>query len=107
MWVFHFSDKTQRSILIVHLTWQKKIKGLGQTNSEYTSISTILFPLSFFYYLFYFWNQNYEENKVHDKMAFSQGLKLSDLNDFISPSQACIKPVEVKKTNSSTSVSKY
>ncbi|KAF9275561.1 hypothetical protein BGZ88_002265 [Linnemannia elongata] len=31
-------------------------------------------------------------------MAFSGALTLSDLNDFISPSQACIKPVEVAKT---------
>ncbi|KAG0315907.1 hypothetical protein BGZ99_007180 [Dissophora globulifera] len=32
-------------------------------------------------------------------MAFSGALTLSDLNDFISPSQACIKPVEVAKTS--------
>ncbi|KAF9175442.1 hypothetical protein BGX21_005920 [Mortierella sp. AD011] len=32
-------------------------------------------------------------------MAFSGALTLSDLNDFISPSQACIKPVEVSKTS--------
>ncbi|KAF9199030.1 hypothetical protein BGZ49_010910 [Haplosporangium sp. Z 27] len=32
-------------------------------------------------------------------MAFSGALTLSDLNDFISPSQACIKPVEVTKTS--------
>ncbi|KAL1924751.1 uncharacterized protein VTP21DRAFT_4405 [Calcarisporiella thermophila] len=31
-------------------------------------------------------------------MAFSSGLILTDLNDYIAPSQACIKPVEVKKT---------
>ncbi|KZT41487.1 iron hydrogenase [Sistotremastrum suecicum HHB10207 ss-3] len=29
-------------------------------------------------------------------MAFSGALTITDLNDFISPSQACIKPVEVK-----------
>lgn len=28
-------------------------------------------------------------------MAFSGALALTDLNDFITPSQACIKPVEV------------
>ncbi|TPX37701.1 hypothetical protein SmJEL517_g00732 [Synchytrium microbalum] len=32
---------------------------------------------------------------------FSGALLLTDLNDFISPSQACIKPVEVKKTSDS------
>ncbi|KAI8353817.1 iron hydrogenase [Mortierella sp. GBAus27b] len=32
-------------------------------------------------------------------MALSGALTLSDLNDFISPSQACIKPVEVAKTS--------
>ncbi|KAF9365256.1 hypothetical protein BGX34_010733 [Mortierella sp. NVP85] len=32
-------------------------------------------------------------------MALSGALTLSDLNDFISPSQACIKPVEVTKTS--------
>ncbi|KAF9110366.1 hypothetical protein BGX27_006461 [Mortierella sp. AM989] len=32
-------------------------------------------------------------------MAFSGALTLSDLNDFISPSQACIKPIEVAKTS--------
>lgn len=31
-------------------------------------------------------------------MAFSGALTLTDLNDFITPSQACIKPVE--QTNS-------
>ncbi|RUS16273.1 nuclear prelamin A recognition factor-like protein [Endogone sp. FLAS-F59071] len=31
-------------------------------------------------------------------MAFSGAVVLADLNDFISPSQACIKPVEVKTT---------
>ncbi|CAG7854763.1 Cytosolic Fe-S cluster assembly factor NAR1 AltName: Full=Nuclear architecture-related protein 1 [Serendipita indica DSM 11827] len=30
-------------------------------------------------------------------MAFSGAVTLTDLNDFITPSQACIKPVEVKK----------
>ncbi|KAG0236466.1 hypothetical protein BGW42_003372 [Actinomortierella wolfii] len=32
-------------------------------------------------------------------MAFSGALQLSDLNDFIAPSQACIKPVESNKTS--------
>ncbi|KAJ1968580.1 Cytosolic Fe-S cluster assembly factor nar1 [Dispira parvispora] len=36
-------------------------------------------------------------------MAFSAGLTLSDLNDYISPSQACIKPVEVKKKSDQSS----
>ncbi|CAO3624879.1 unnamed protein product [Cunninghamella blakesleeana] len=31
-------------------------------------------------------------------MAFSSALILTDLNDYIAPSQACIKPVEVKKS---------
>ncbi|KAI8870663.1 iron hydrogenase [Ramicandelaber brevisporus] len=30
-------------------------------------------------------------------MAFSGGLRLTDLNDFITPSQECVKPVESKK----------
>jgi hypothetical protein len=29
-----------------------------------------------------------------NKMSFSAGLKLTGLDDFIAPSQACIKPVE-------------
>ncbi|KAI9030965.1 cytosolic Fe-S cluster assembly factor NARFL-like protein [Phycomyces nitens] len=31
-------------------------------------------------------------------MAFSSALVLTDLNDYIAPSQACIKPVEIQKT---------
>ncbi|KND01864.1 iron-sulfur cluster assembly protein NAR1 [Spizellomyces punctatus DAOM BR117] len=31
-------------------------------------------------------------------MGFSGAVVLTDLNDFITPSQACIKPVEIKKT---------
>ncbi|KAI8325986.1 nuclear prelamin A recognition factor-like protein [Martensiomyces pterosporus] len=31
-------------------------------------------------------------------MSFSGGLRLTDLNDYITPGQECIKPVEVKKT---------
>lgn len=31
-------------------------------------------------------------------MAFSSALVLTDLNDYIAPSQACIKPVEVEKS---------
>ncbi|KAJ1956603.1 Cytosolic Fe-S cluster assembly factor nar1 [Linderina pennispora] len=34
-------------------------------------------------------------------MAFSGGLRLTDLNDYITPGQECIKPVEVKKTGKS------
>ncbi|KAJ1963480.1 Cytosolic Fe-S cluster assembly factor nar1, partial [Dipsacomyces acuminosporus] len=30
-------------------------------------------------------------------MSFSGGLRLTDLNDYITPGQECIKPVEVKK----------
>ncbi|KAI8063804.1 iron hydrogenase [Gongronella butleri] len=32
-------------------------------------------------------------------MAFSSALTLTDLNDYIAPSQACIKPVEIKKAD--------
>ncbi|KAF7720812.1 hypothetical protein EC973_006001 [Apophysomyces ossiformis] len=32
-------------------------------------------------------------------MAFSSALILTDLNDYIAPSQACIKPVEIKKSD--------
>ncbi|KAI9253190.1 iron hydrogenase [Sporodiniella umbellata] len=31
-------------------------------------------------------------------MAFSSAIVLSDLNDYIAPSQACIKPVEINKS---------
>ncbi|KAJ1978428.1 Cytosolic Fe-S cluster assembly factor nar1 [Dimargaris xerosporica] len=31
-------------------------------------------------------------------MAFSAGLTLADLNDYIAPSQACIKPVQIDKS---------
>jgi len=33
---------------------------------------------------------------------FSGALILTDLNDFIAPSQACVKPVEVHKTASTS-----
>jgi hypothetical protein len=32
---------------------------------------------------------------------FSSALKLTDLNDYLAPSQACIKPVKVDKTDAS------
>lgn len=34
--------------------------------------------------------------------GFSSVLQLTDLDDFITPSQECIKPVEIKKKSSST-----
>ncbi|KAJ2834674.1 Cytosolic Fe-S cluster assembly factor nar1 [Coemansia erecta] len=34
-------------------------------------------------------------------MSFSGGLRLTDLNDYITPGQECIKPVPVKKTSRS------
>jgi iron only hydrogenase large subunit-like protein len=34
-------------------------------------------------------------------MSFSSAVILTDLNDFIAPSQACIKPVEAPKTTDS------
>jgi len=37
-------------------------------------------------------------------MSLSGGLKLTDLNDFITPSQACIKPISVPKTDSMTEI---
>jgi hypothetical protein len=39
-------------------------------------------------------------------MAFSSALVLTDLNDYISPSQACIKPVEVQKKESAEEVNR-
>ena len=36
-------------------------------------------------------------------MAFSGVLQLTDLDDFITPSQECIKPVKVEKKISSSS----
>lgn len=38
-------------------------------------------------------------------MAFSSALVLTDLNDYIAPSQACIKPVEVTKSEDKGQVS--
>lgn len=38
-------------------------------------------------------------------MAFSSALVLTDLNDYIAPSQACIKPVEVEKSENKGPVS--
>jgi hypothetical protein len=38
-------------------------------------------------------------------MAFSSALVLTDLNDYIAPSQACIKPVEVTKSEDKGPVS--
>ncbi|KAJ2503586.1 Cytosolic Fe-S cluster assembly factor nar1 [Coemansia sp. RSA 1972] len=35
-------------------------------------------------------------------MSFSGGLRLTDLNDYITPGQECIKPVAVKKTGRSS-----
>lgn len=36
--------------------------------------------------------------RPHTTMSFSGALTLTDLNDFITPSQACIKPVEEVKS---------
>ena len=38
-------------------------------------------------------------------MAFSSALVLTDLNDYIAPSQACIKPVEIEKSEDQGPVS--
>ncbi|KAJ2892061.1 Cytosolic Fe-S cluster assembly factor nar1, partial [Coemansia aciculifera] len=35
-------------------------------------------------------------------MAFSGGLRLTDLNDYITPGQECIKPMDVKKTGAAS-----
>lgn len=40
-------------------------------------------------------------------MAFSSALVLTDLNDYIAPSQACIKPVEVTKSEDKGQVSLF
>ena len=40
---------------------------------------------------------------IESKMAFSGVLQLTDLDDFITPSQECIKPVKVEKKISSSS----
>lgn len=40
-------------------------------------------------------------------MAFSSALVLTDLNDYIAPSQACIKPVEVEKSENKGPVSLF
>lgn len=37
-------------------------------------------------------------------MSLSGGLRLTDLNDYITPSQACIKPITIPKTDSSTQI---
>lgn len=38
-------------------------------------------------------------------MAFSSALVLTDLNDYIAPSQACVKPVEIEKSENKGPVS--
>jgi hypothetical protein len=35
---------------------------------------------------------------------FSAALKLTDLDDFITPSQECIKPVEIKKSKTGSKI---
>lgn len=35
---------------------------------------------------------------------FSGALQLTDLDDFITPSQECIKPVEIKKSNTGAKI---
>jgi hypothetical protein len=50
--------------------------------------------LSFFFFFPIF---SFFKKFITLKMAFSSALVLTDLNDFIAPSQACIKPVEVVK----------
>jgi hypothetical protein len=40
-------------------------------------------------------------------MAFSSAIVLTDLNDYISPSQACIKPVEIEKSQENKGPVKY
>ena len=37
---------------------------------------------------------------------FSSALQLTDLNDFITPSQECIKPVQIKKSTTRKGLSK-
>ncbi|KAJ3019896.1 hypothetical protein HKX48_001620 [Thoreauomyces humboldtii] len=37
-------------------------------------------------------------------MAFSGAVLLTDLNDYITPSQACIKPVEIKRTHDDSQI---
>ena len=36
--------------------------------------------------------------------GFSGALKLTDLDDFIAPSQECIKPVEIKKSKTGSKI---
>jgi len=36
---------------------------------------------------------------------FSSALKLTDLDDFITPSQNCVKPVKIEKKNEDKKVS--
>ena len=36
--------------------------------------------------------------------GFSAGLKLTDLDDYITPSQECIKPVEIKKSKTGSKI---
>lgn len=36
--------------------------------------------------------------------GFSGALKLTDLDDFITPSQECIKPVEIKKSKTGSKI---
>lgn len=36
--------------------------------------------------------------------GFSGALKLTDLDDFITPSQECIKPVDIKKSKTGSKI---
>lgn len=36
--------------------------------------------------------------------GFSAGLKLTDLDDYITPSQECIKPVDIKKSKTGSKI---
>lgn len=39
--------------------------------------------------------------------GFSSAMKLTGLDDFISPSQACVKPLEAPKPTSKRSIIRY
>lgn len=44
------------------------------------------------------------ESKFHEMSGFSGALQLTDLDDFITPSQECIKPVEIKKSKTGSKI---
>ena len=50
----------------------------------------------------YWFFTKYTRSYTRNMAKFSGALQLTDLDDFITPSQECIKPVEIKTSKSKT-----